>query len=366
MKTFTFYSYKGGTGRSLLLANAARYLALFEKRVVALDFDLEAPGLHFKFNIGPRGKRTADEVPKRGAVDYLLAAADAGRPPRNLRDYVVAVPLPKGAEGSLHLMPAGSAPTGKYWKALTTLLGRNFFNDPEGSGLAACLELKARIAEELKADFLLIDARTGVTELAGLTTTVFADKVVCLMLANRESQIGARAVLRSLRHAARLPGQRAIAVIPVLSRVPERDSFTAQETLSFLNEPGPTPEETLALKRVFVLRADPALAHSERLYVGCGEPEAQSPLHQDYLALLAQLFEPNLIVALRALPERDRRVLELIYFNGLTYNEAAVALGISVSTMRTLVVRATRRLRKLLAEEREEVSASARMQPSRP
>jgi RNA polymerase sigma factor (sigma-70 family) len=87
---------------------------------------------------------------------------------------------------------------------------------------------------------------------------------------------------------------------------------------------------------------------------------------QDYLSLLAKLFEANPIVALRALPERDRRVLEFIYFNGLTYKEAAVVLGISVSTMRTLVVRATRRLRKLMAEEGEEVPASARMQPSRP
>ena len=46
MKTITFYSYKGGTGRSLALANAARYLARLEFKVVALDFDLEAPGLH--------------------------------------------------------------------------------------------------------------------------------------------------------------------------------------------------------------------------------------------------------------------------------------------------------------------------------
>ncbi|HXM70197.1 MAG TPA: sigma factor-like helix-turn-helix DNA-binding protein, partial [Thermoanaerobaculia bacterium] len=335
-------------------------------RVVALDMDLEAPGLHFKLNIGSPGKRTADEVPERGAVDYLLAAADADRPPRNLLDYLVPVPLPGGAEGSLHLMPAGSAPTGQYWKALTTLLGRNFFNDPEGSGLAACLELKARIAEELKADFLLIDARTGVTELAGVTTTVLADKVVCLMLANRESQSGARAVLRSLRHAARLPGQEAIEVIPVLSRVPERDYLMAQETLSFLNEPGPTPEETLALKRVFMLRADPELAHSERLYVGSGEPEVQSSLHQDYLALLAKLFEPDLIAALRALPERDRRTLELMYFHGLTYEETAVVLGISVSTLKMRAVRARRRLRKLLAEEGEEAPPSARMHPSRP
>jgi hypothetical protein len=293
VQTFTFYSYKGGTGRSLLLANAARYLALLGKRVVALDFDFEAPGLHYKLNISPPGKRTADAIPGRGVVDYLLAALQEDMPPGSLLDYLVSVPLPRGVKGSLQLMPAGSAPTGEYWKALTALLRHDFFTDLEGSGIAACLELKARIQEEIKADFLLIDSRTGVTELAGVTATVLADKVVCLMLSNRESQTGARAVLRSLRHAARLAGQPPIEIVPVLSRIPERDDTTAREARAFLNEPGPTAEDTLNLDKVFVLRADPDLASGERLHVGSGESRSRSPLHQDYLALLTDLVEAD-------------------------------------------------------------------------
>lgn len=289
MKTFAFYSYKGGTGRSLLLANTARYLALQGDRVVAVDFDFEAPGLHYKLNISTPGKRTADSIPERGAVDYLMAATQGEGPPKNLFDFVVPVPLPPGAKGALYLMPAGAAPTGDYWKALTALLRQDLFTDPEGSGIAACLELKGRIEDELKADFLLIDSHTGVTEFAGVTTTVLADKVVCLMLANRESQIGARAVLRSLRLAERLAGQSPIEVVPVLSRIPDHDETAEREALSFLNEPGPTPEATLALKKVFVLRTDPELARGERLHAGSGESQSRSPLHQDYLALVAEL-----------------------------------------------------------------------------
>ena len=293
MKTVTFYSYKGGTGRSLLLANTAHYLARLGHRVVAVDFDFEAPGLHYKLNIIPPAQRTMDTVPERGAVDYLLAAAQGENPPESLLDYVVPVPLPLGTNGSLHLMPAGSAPTGEYWKALTTLLRQDLFTNPEGSGLAAFLELKARIEEELQADFLLIDSRTGVTELAGVTTTVLADKVVCLLLANRESQTGARAVLRSLRHAPRLSGQSPIEIIPVLSRVPVRDEVTVQEVLSFLNAPGPTPEDTLTLEQVFVLRTDTELARGEKLYLDSGESQARSPLHEDYLALMGRLVEAD-------------------------------------------------------------------------
>src|SRR5258707_2695638 len=45
----TFYSYKGGTGRSMALANFAWMLAASGKRVLAIDWDLEAPGLHRYF-----------------------------------------------------------------------------------------------------------------------------------------------------------------------------------------------------------------------------------------------------------------------------------------------------------------------------
>lgn len=302
MKTFTFYSYKGGTGRSLLLANIAHYLARLGKRVVAVDFDFEAPGLHYKLNINPAA------VPERGAVDYLLATAQGEGPPKNLLDYLVQVPLPEGTKGSLHLMPAGSAPTGEYWKGLTALLRQDLFTNPEGSGLAAVLELKARIEEELQAEFLLIDSRTGVTELAGVTTTVLADKVVCLMLANLESQMGARAVLRSLRHAPRLAGQGPIEVIPVLSRVPKRDEETVRETLSFLNAPGPTSDDTLTLERVFVLRTDPELAWGEKLHLGNGESQIRSPLYQDYLTLIPELVETDpALVKLRGSPDFDQK-----------------------------------------------------------
>ena len=46
----TFYSFKGGTGRSMALANVAYLLAkkgtLNSKPQLIIDWDLEAPGLH--------------------------------------------------------------------------------------------------------------------------------------------------------------------------------------------------------------------------------------------------------------------------------------------------------------------------------
>ena len=50
----TFYSYKGGTGRTMALANVAWILASQGKRVLAVDWDLESPGLHQYYPPVPR------------------------------------------------------------------------------------------------------------------------------------------------------------------------------------------------------------------------------------------------------------------------------------------------------------------------
>ena len=77
MKTITFYSYKGGVGRSLALANIATRLAEFGKKVCLLDFDLEAPGLHYKFSTLLSNQKK--EI-KNGIVDYI-ATCRAGMTP---------------------------------------------------------------------------------------------------------------------------------------------------------------------------------------------------------------------------------------------------------------------------------------------
>jgi hypothetical protein len=53
----TFYSYKGGVGRTLALSNVAVLLAKQGKKVLVMDWDIEAPGLdrYFKDYLGPQG-----------------------------------------------------------------------------------------------------------------------------------------------------------------------------------------------------------------------------------------------------------------------------------------------------------------------
>ena len=48
---FTFYSFKGGVGRSMAVANIAELLYRRGLRVIMVDFDLEAPGLERFFDL---------------------------------------------------------------------------------------------------------------------------------------------------------------------------------------------------------------------------------------------------------------------------------------------------------------------------
>ncbi len=61
-QVITFYSYKGGVGRSMALANVAVLLAQQKKKVLAIDFDLEAPGLH-RFFLNPNTPFKKKDVP---------------------------------------------------------------------------------------------------------------------------------------------------------------------------------------------------------------------------------------------------------------------------------------------------------------
>ena len=49
-KIVTFYSFKGGVGRSMALANVAALLSEWGRSVLVVDWDLEAPGIERFFS----------------------------------------------------------------------------------------------------------------------------------------------------------------------------------------------------------------------------------------------------------------------------------------------------------------------------
>ena len=69
-RIITFYSYKGGTGRSMALANVAWVLASSGARVLVVDWDLEAPGLHRYFRPFLNDKELIREE-SAGLIDFM-------------------------------------------------------------------------------------------------------------------------------------------------------------------------------------------------------------------------------------------------------------------------------------------------------
>lgn len=227
METVAFYSYKGGVGRTLLVANTAQFLALSGRRVVVLDLDLEAPGLLHKLgNSEVLARAASGKLP--GAVDELLSTVEGQPQKRSLKNAAIEVALPTGTKGVLLLIPAGSAPSHTYWAAFERLNNALKSNRPNGGLPEAILELQARIAEELDPEFLLVDSRTGITELGGLATSLLADRVVCLTTAAAESVEGTLVVAQALHAAPRLSSQRPLRIDYLLTRIPSGSTRSDQ------------------------------------------------------------------------------------------------------------------------------------------
>jgi MinD-like ATPase involved in chromosome partitioning or flagellar assembly len=327
VETITFYSYKGGVGRTLAIANVATYLALLGQKVVAVDFDLEAPGLHYKLLNQTKLSHL------RGVVDYIhdaLASTNGSLP--NIEDYLVRVPAASVLSGEIWLLPAGAAPSPSYWEKLSSIVWHDFLYQENSRGTLFFLELKELLRKKLSPDFLLIDSRTGITEIGGVATTLLADKLVCMLLNNQENLDGARVVLRAINRSMRPPGSKRVQMVPVLSRVPvdneiESERQSIEEVKRFLNEKDPDPENTLIFDEVLSLHSDPDLYASERILVGGDLPPDKSPLLRDYLRLFGKIvnsdvvgrnFHPIIQSALAHLlesPDEAQRELENLAFS---------------------------------------------------
>ncbi len=288
MRAITFYSYKGGTGRTLLVANVAVMAASLGKKVVAIDFDLEAPGLPYKL-LG------SDPPRNDGLVGWLRDWFSVGGPPAALDEYLIDV---EGIEeqvpgGSLKLMPAGRAPSPNYFQDLHTLHLAQRLDD--GSGLDALVDLQRQMDEELTPDVVLLDARTGITSTNTVTTHILADEVVALSLGTKEQLEGTRAVLRALQPAESLRTSDPVRLHFVLSRVAAKPAgenafeTTATEKAEldrvtrYLTEPASVPRHTLGLdpKRVYMVHNEPALAQGELVTFRDHGKYTSSPYHVD-------------------------------------------------------------------------------------
>jgi len=167
-KAITFYSYKGGVGRTLLLANMAKQLSDMGKSVCILDFDLEAPGIEYKLQNDSFFIDPPQET--RGIVDYVYDFYKTG----NKQDFInptSAITFKKNAR-NITIFRAGDYKDSSYWSKLSQINWADLFYKENSNGIPFLVELKQTIIERFKPDYILIDSRTGITEIASLTMSI--------------------------------------------------------------------------------------------------------------------------------------------------------------------------------------------------
>jgi tetratricopeptide (TPR) repeat protein len=184
MHIVTFYSYKGGVGRTMALVNVAAVLAQRGRKVLIVDFDLEAPGLS---TYGP----FACLSESKGIVEYVSEYVETAVAPK-AADFIVSSKL---GDADVWAMPAGRR-NREYsrrlasidWQALYTLQkGYLFFED-----------LKQQW-KTLNFDYVLIDSRTGHTDVGGICTRQLPDAVALMFFPNDQNLVGLESVVKDIR-----------------------------------------------------------------------------------------------------------------------------------------------------------------------
>jgi hypothetical protein len=157
----TFFSCKGGVGRSTALAVVASDLAGRGKNTMIIDLDLEAPG------VGSILLASSD-LPEWGVLDYLIEQRMGGVTDEGLEHFIAPSPLTAG-RGLIEIMPAVGGRSRKAPAEVLPKLGRAYLDDFDESGapvsyLDQVRRLVARLSARGRSDVILVDARAGLSE----------------------------------------------------------------------------------------------------------------------------------------------------------------------------------------------------------
>ncbi|HTG31667.1 MAG TPA: AAA family ATPase [Thermoanaerobaculia bacterium] len=235
-RVVTFYSFKGGVGRTMALVNTSFVLARNGWRVLMVDFDLEAPGMtHFFGDL----VRSRPRIVQKDALDLLSHAKAALRGGQkkvafhDLGEYTIEVPLPAAwrsksdseipyFDGRLDLLPATLDPIstevgfdapGSYLQRMDSLnLPEVFSHGGPGQNLGrqvreyftsarfdapgdALFTLRERVQGAY--DIVMIDSRTGLNEVSGLSIGPLCDALVICCGLNRQNLEGTKYLMEA-------------------------------------------------------------------------------------------------------------------------------------------------------------------------
>ncbi len=182
----TFYSLRGGVGRSTAVCHTARLIAQTDRKVLCVDMDLEAPGLAALF-----GKEA--EVARGQGVTHLLIELDQGGEP-DIAEHLIRL----DDSLDLYLLPAGK-PDASYARALQFIDPLAWYHE----GTNPMRSLLQGIREELPftPDLILFDARTGLTPISAPLLFDLSDIAFIVFFPHPQAKTGTRELVKGLHRA---------------------------------------------------------------------------------------------------------------------------------------------------------------------
>ena len=195
----------------MALVNTAAALALRGRRVLVVDFDLEAPGLD-SFNV----LKSNGQVP--GIIDFVNQYLKTGQVP-HVEDYVREFPDIGEHGGRVMLMPSGSSKA--YAKKFNQIDWGSLYRRHDGYLFFE--DLKLQWKRVIKPDYVLIDSRTGYTDVSGICTRQLPNAVVALFFPNDQNLRGLINVVKDIRNEKKRSRSKNIDLHFVMSNVPDLD-----------------------------------------------------------------------------------------------------------------------------------------------
>jgi WD40 repeat protein len=206
----------------MALANIAFILAGNGFRVLVIDWDLEAPGLHRYFHPFLKDKELTTS---EGVIDFVVnyatsAVSSSGGPDDwyvpygNILRYASSLDFRFPSGGVIDFVPAGRQGA-DYAAKVNSFNWQHFYEELDG-GIFLEFSKKSMTGYH----FVLIDSRTGVSDTSGICTVQMPDKLVVCFTPNSQSIEGAAAVAESAYHQRIRPdGAPGLQIFPVLTRV---------------------------------------------------------------------------------------------------------------------------------------------------
>lgn len=183
----TFYSLRGGVGRTTALAHTAYSLAKQGLKVLCIDMDLEAPGLSTM--LGTQQNESIDK-----GVVHLLNQADIYRAldPEKLTDSILRV----DSVLDLSLLPAGT-PSANYARELELLDPSAWYRE-DSNPLRILVDSIRELPSGTRPDVILIDSRTGMSPIAAPLLFDVADIAVMTFYPHQQAYEGTKLLSRAL------------------------------------------------------------------------------------------------------------------------------------------------------------------------